>query len=222
MTFFGNYDPSSFGWTFDNGAIPYIYGDASFPQGVANGDVAVIFTKALSLIVPKMRDVLDINHDCWGYEPRDVIGKPGTRSFHGYGLAIDVNATTNGQTTLPMSNATTTLPLNTGDIVRPLGIEWGGDWTANTPRDPMHLELHLSPGEAHSLAQSFIGADVTVEELIASPAYWAALRKAVSLADTSVDRAEGYAGATNAAKQASKDVADLRVLVQAIADKVGV
>lgn len=154
MTFFGNYDPASFGWTFDNGAIPFRYNNVPFPQGVANADVSKIFTRILDLIVPRMRDTLGVNHDCWGYEPRDVIGQPGTKSFHGYGIAIDVNATTNGQTTMPMGLSTTTLPLNTGAIIHPLGAEWGGDWTASSPRDPMHIEIHLSPAEAHDIAGS--------------------------------------------------------------------
>jgi hypothetical protein len=144
---FGNYDPSSFGWTWAPGSIPFSYHGHVFPQGVVNADVATIFTKILDTITPGMREPLCYNHDCWGYEVR-TIGGGSTRSFHGYGLAIDVNAVTNGQTSQPMSFATTTLPLNTGALIRKYGAEWGGDWSADSPRDPMHMELQLSPAGA--------------------------------------------------------------------------
>lgn len=156
MPSFGNYDPSTFGWTYGAGAVPYGYAGVPFPQGVANLDAAVIFTAALARIVPGMREPLNAHTDCWGYEVRNVRNSP-DKSFHGYGIAIDVNAVTNGQTTAPMSASTTTLPLDTGARVRDLGIEWGGDWSANSPRDPMHLELHLSPAEAKALAKTLTG-----------------------------------------------------------------
>ncbi|HEY2174122.1 MAG TPA: hypothetical protein VGH85_09975, partial [Mycobacteriales bacterium] len=51
---FGNYDPSSFGWTWAPGSIPFSYHGHVFPQGVVNADVATIFTKILDTITPGM------------------------------------------------------------------------------------------------------------------------------------------------------------------------
>lgn len=157
-SFFGNYDPGSFGWTWAAGSIPFSYHGHAFPAGVANADIATIDTKILDIIVPKMREPLCYNGDCWGYEVRLIAGS-GNRSFHGYGLAIDVNAETNGQTSQPMSDATTTLPLDTGALIRPYGAEWGGDWSADSPRDPMHIEIHLSPSGAASVAAAIRAGD---------------------------------------------------------------
>lgn len=148
---FGQYDPGAWGWPWANGAIPFTYRGHSFPQGVANADIATIDTKILSIVVPRMRERLCYQGDCWGYEARNIAGSS-SHSFHGYGLAIDVNAATNGQTTAPMSASTTTLPLNTGALIRPYGAEWGGDWSSNSPRDPMHIEIHLSPAGAAGVA----------------------------------------------------------------------
>ncbi len=148
---FGQYDPGAWGWTWAPGSIPFSYHGHSFPQGVVNADVATIDTKILDIIVPKMSESLCHAGDCWGYEVRLIAGSS-SRSFHGYGLALDVNAETNGQTSQPMSKYTTTLPLNTGSLIRPYGAEWGGDWSADSPRDPMHIEIHLSPAGAKTVA----------------------------------------------------------------------
>ncbi len=178
---FGNYDPSSFGWTWAAGSIPFTYDGHTFPQGVANADVATIFTKILDTITPGMREPLCYNADCWGYAVRLISGS-NSRSFHGYGLAIDVNALTNGQTSQPMSTATTTLPLNTGALIRQYGAEWGGDWTADSPRDPMHIELHLSPaGAAQDAAAIRAGDKPPATGIAAQPnsktGYWVVTAK---------------------------------------------
>ena len=77
----------------------------------------------------------------WGYEARNVRGSS-SLSFHAYGLAIDVDAPHNGMTTShPFS---TTFPHNTTAIAHKWGCEWGGEWSGRV--DPMHLEVHLSPG----------------------------------------------------------------------------
>ncbi len=148
---FGDYDPASYGWTWAPGSVPFRYRGHSFPNGVANADVAVIFTRILDVIVPKMREPLCENRDCWGYVVR-TRSPSQTRSFHGYGLALDLNALTNLHTTKAMSRYTTTLPLDTGSLIRRYGAEWGGDWSAASPRDPMLIEIHLSPAGAARVA----------------------------------------------------------------------
>ncbi len=148
---FGDYDPASYGWKWANGAVRFRYHGHTFPRGVANRDVAVIFTRILDVVVPRMREPLCQNRDCWGYVVR-TRSPSKTRSFHGYGLALDINALTNLHTTNPMSRYDTTLPLNTGALIRRYGAEWGGDWSASSPRDPMLIEIHLSPAGAARMA----------------------------------------------------------------------
>jgi hypothetical protein len=70
-----------------------------------------------------------------GYVNRDIRGKPGQKSNHAYGVAIDINAAAN-----PMLNGRlqTNLPKNIGEIASKYNLAWGGNWK-NRP-DPMHFE----------------------------------------------------------------------------------
>src|SRR6185437_8532512 len=74
-------------------------------------------------------------------------------SFHEYGLALDLNAPENPQTSGPHPfGGRDVLPANTGTIARPFGIEWGGLWSPSTPEDYMHVEQHLDPAGVAALA----------------------------------------------------------------------
>ena len=149
---FDDYDPASYGWRWmPPSRVGFRYHGHTFRGGVVNADVAVIFTRILDVIVPKMREPLCQNRDCWGFVTLGAT--PGkTRSFLGYGLALDINASSNSATSQPISRYDTTLPLNTGALIRRYGAEWGGDWADGLPHDPMHIELHLSPAAAARVA----------------------------------------------------------------------
>lgn len=93
---------------------------------------------------------LDVRADDWGYNNRPKRGYEGNdsldvRSNHAWGLAVDVNATTN-----PMTNDGVTHTDMPVEIVRHLaikwGLEWGGDYSGRR-RDPMHFEFLGRPGD---------------------------------------------------------------------------
>lgn len=146
--YFGNYSPSRFGWSVPAAAdiVAFRYEGVSFPGGVHKLAVPV-FTQALDAIVQHIPGGLKAGQ-CWGYEHRAVTGGV-SLSFHAYGLAVDVNAPDNPYVAKGGKGWAHTLPSNTGALIRPLGLEWGGDWTR--PVDPMHLEVHCSPAELSTM-----------------------------------------------------------------------
>lgn len=69
-----------------------------------------------------------------GFNYRPIRGsKTGKLSEHGSGLAIDLNAETNG-----LGSTTTDLPPNVSEIAAKYGLKWGGDFKGR--KDPMHFE----------------------------------------------------------------------------------
>ena len=144
MPHFGNYDPSSFGWTPDGSqVVGYSYAGASFPQGV-HRLVAPLFNGLLADLVHAGLHIPTgpvLTAGNWGYEARDVRGAT-YLSFHAYGLAIDVDAPHNPMTTAPGYG---TMPHNAGALATKWGCEWGGSWSGR--RDLMHYECHLAPSE---------------------------------------------------------------------------
>lgn len=156
MPEFGNYDPSNFGWKVPSSYTPFTYKGVNFPQGVASPDVAKLFTMALDALVPRIPHGL-VNGWCWGGENRNIAGTS-RKSFHAFGLAIDLNAPANPHGTR-YSPGNNVLPSNTGAIVKPFGIEWGGDWDVSS-LDRMHLGVHLTPAEVKKLVDAKTGPSV--------------------------------------------------------------
>jgi hypothetical protein len=75
-----------------------------------------------------------------GYNDRDVRGRPGVKSIHAHGAAIDINAGTN-----PMGpNLITDMPPGIGKLANSLGLGWGGDW--KSVKDAMHFSAAKSEG----------------------------------------------------------------------------
>lgn len=90
---------------------------------------------------------LDGTADDWGYANRDIRGRPGVKSNHSWGLAVDLNATTN-----PMTNdgrVHTDLPPSVGRMASKYGLHWGGWYSGR--KDPMHFEFTGTPAEASRL-----------------------------------------------------------------------
>lgn len=88
---------------------------------------------------------LNVRADDWGYANRDVRGRPGVKSNHAWGLAVDLNATTN-----PMTNDGrnhTDLPPGISKLAAKYGLRWGGDYTGSR-KDPMHFEFIGTPRDA--------------------------------------------------------------------------
>lgn len=75
-----------------------------------------------------------------GYVDRDVRGKPGVKSVHSMGGAIDINPAEN-----PMgSSLVTDMPKNIGKVAASLGLGWGGNWTST--KDAMHFSAATNEG----------------------------------------------------------------------------
>jgi hypothetical protein len=75
-----------------------------------------------------------------GYIDRDVRGKPGVKSVHGHGGAIDINPAEN-----PMGGQLITdMPENISAISRQLGLGWGGNWAS--VKDAMHFSVAKHEG----------------------------------------------------------------------------
>jgi hypothetical protein len=75
-----------------------------------------------------------------GYIDRDVRGKPGVKSVHSHGGAIDINPGAN-----PMgSQLITDMPENISAMAKQLGLGWGGNWASI--KDAMHFSVALNEG----------------------------------------------------------------------------
>jgi hypothetical protein len=97
--------------------------------------------------------------DDWGWANRDERNHPGVRSYHSWGLAIDLNAEDNPSVT-PGHAHHTTMPANSEQLAVALGLEWGGNW--HDPYDPMHFEVHGSVADVNRRA-SQLGDDVITD-----------------------------------------------------------
>lgn len=150
---FNNYSPESFGWggSFDpklnpEVLVPFTYKGARFGQ--MHKYVVGLFTALLDELVPHIAGGLLAHNDEGCYNPKSVtVG--GTRSFHTYGIAIDVNWVDNPMGAKHRPTGPNALPPITSQIARDYGCEWGGDWSY--PQDWMHIECHLPPSEAHKV-----------------------------------------------------------------------
>jgi peptidoglycan hydrolase-like protein with peptidoglycan-binding domain len=153
MPYFENQNPASFGWSAGGNAniAPFIYAGHEFPRGVAAGTHR-LWSAALDLICAQpgftLPDPRPSVGGCWGYADR--LKKSGAGlSFHAFGLALDVAAPWNPFDTDGPPPSPHRMPINTGQLVRPLGMIWGGDFRG--VKDWMHIELHLSPSEVDAL-----------------------------------------------------------------------
>jgi hypothetical protein len=73
-----------------------------------------------------------------GYVDRDVRNKPGQKSVHAHGAAIDINPDTN-----PIgSTLITDMPEDISAIAQGLGLGWGGNW--HSSKDAMHFSAATS------------------------------------------------------------------------------
>ena len=75
-----------------------------------------------------------------GFVDRDVRGKPGTKSIHAHGAAIDINPSTN-----PLGTTLVTdMPSDISSVAAGLGLGWGGNWKSR--KDAMHFSAAKSEG----------------------------------------------------------------------------
>ncbi|WP_375490212.1 M15 family metallopeptidase [uncultured Jatrophihabitans sp.] len=153
LAHFGNYNPASFGWGGENDPVkhphllvPFHFDGAYY--GLMHRDAVPVFTAVFTELVPHIPGgvkYLDKHHDEGCFNNRSKT-TGGGRSFHGYGIATDTNWDDNPMYGTPHHGRPGVMPAITHEIARKYGCEWGGDWSY--PQDWMHIEIHLSPGNA--------------------------------------------------------------------------
>lgn len=197
---FGDYNPADFGWAGrdpeqNSGLLgEFVYNGASF--GSMHVDVHALFKCVLDELVPLIGGTPNpLPGECGCYNPNSVtVG--GSRSFHTYGIAIDVNWTQNPMYASAHPVGDHTLPLATSGIATKYGCEWGGDWTY--PQDWMHIECHLTPDEARGVvALTGLRPDSLEEDLMAQFAVLLSNGKALSVADILLKSKRTYVSAAD-------------------------
>jgi hypothetical protein len=94
-------------------------------------------------------------HDDWSYLNKGIEGYPDyIRSYHAWGLAIDLDATEQ-----PMGQPHTTFPVaKTRTLVESLRyVVWGYEWQSTRP-DPMHFEVHGTRRQVKRFSRHLKGA----------------------------------------------------------------
>lgn len=152
---FNDYWPPDFGWggrldpeVHADMLVPFHHSNVNFGQ--VHKYAAELFTVLLDELVPHIDGGL-VAGKCWGYSTTDNL-PDGTRSFHSFGLAIDVNWHVNHMgTNIPDAHGKGAIPRGPATaIAHALGIEWGGNWRGGY-HDNMHFECHLSPADARQV-----------------------------------------------------------------------
>lgn len=155
---FHDYSPVSVGWGGDSDPeahpellVPFTHSGVSF--GSMHRDAVGVFTQFLDQLVPLIPSKRLVAGTCGCFNPRSVT-QSGRRSFHTFGVAIDINWAANPMGPAGMSRPTNqdALPAATHDLAHALGLEWGGDF--HDFKDWMHVECHLSPAVARTVTAS--------------------------------------------------------------------
>lgn len=151
LAHFRNYSPGSFGW---NNADPFTdagelveFEHAGVSFGMMNRNVVHLFHDFLDELIPMIPAKALTAGKCGCYNPRS-ISSGGSRSFHSWGIAIDINWDANPMGVPNRPTGDHALPAATGALARKYGMEWGGDW--DSPKDWMHVEIHLTPADARA------------------------------------------------------------------------
>ncbi|MGX7679068.1 M15 family metallopeptidase [Jatrophihabitans sp. DSM 45814] len=146
---FGVYDPAAIGWATADPErdssllVPFSHSGVSF--GPMNRYAVPVFKAVLDELVPQIPSKRLVAGQCGCYNPGSLtVG--GSRSFHTYAIAIDINWGSNPMYAASKPSLPDSLPAITSAIAQKYGCEWGGDWSY--PQDWMHIEIHLTPAEA--------------------------------------------------------------------------
>jgi hypothetical protein len=87
--------------------------------------------------------------DDWGYAVRPIRGTTATPSWHGAGIALDVNATRHPMGVAGTFNARQAATIRA--LAEKYGLRWGGDWKIRP--DEMHVEVALKRADALALVK---------------------------------------------------------------------
>lgn len=92
-----------------------------------------------------------------GYRVSNIAGT-NTPSWHGLGVAIDINPAQNPVTNGPAGRKPVTdMPSNINEIANKWGLGWGGAWTGSK-QDAMHFSMGEGPGAAFRGNRSAVAA----------------------------------------------------------------
>lgn len=84
------------------------------------------------------------------HNDRDVRGMPGLKSYHAYGVAVDINPGDNAfKQPWDSLNPEKRVPMEVVQIMESLGFRWGGRWTGRP--DAMHFEFAINPITSQAL-----------------------------------------------------------------------
>jgi hypothetical protein len=91
--------------------------------------------KACMLLMDRKYDLDRGVRDDWSYANRDIRGYPGVKSYHSWGLAIDLNALRNvmGSSDFQFNRA------YANRVAEACSLTWGGSWQSRP--DAMHFEF---------------------------------------------------------------------------------
>ena len=150
MPNFDSNNPRDFGWTDAPQIVPYSFAGHRFYSGL-DQRVVHVFDEFLAWLSRApgfaFHTGLGEGDGDWGYEDRSIPGS-GQKSFHGFGLAVDINAPWNPQYMADPPPSAYRLPDSTDGVALSLGLLWGGNARFAPNWDRMHVECHLSPAEA--------------------------------------------------------------------------
>lgn len=156
-THYNDYWPPDFGWDVGGPLDPFAHPDVIVPfefEGQkmysTHRDAVGLWHVFFRLLVPSIKGGLNAAKT-GSYNPDSKL-PDGSRSFHTWGIAMDVNWDVNhmgqdipdahGYHAVPRHQATTIADL--------LGLEWGGNWGGGY-HDDMHFESHLPPSVARQI-----------------------------------------------------------------------
>lgn len=144
-----NQNPDEYGWAGDccrsDRLKSFVVGGATFWVNARAYDSLKVFVTRFDA------EVEPISLDGWdgGYACRDVRGRPGVKSIHSWGLAIDLNATRH-----PLGKRGTFTKTQMVALRRLLKdfpeIAWGGDY--KTRGDEQHFQICKTPAECAAAA----------------------------------------------------------------------
>lgn len=114
-----------------------------------NKEMTVIFSNFISDLVALGVVIEGKILDDWGYANRNIRGAT-SKSYHSWGLAIDLNATSN-----PMGVNKTSFPVDaTRALCRKYKLRWGYDYSGR--KDAMHFEFLGSVADARALTAKIL------------------------------------------------------------------
>jgi hypothetical protein len=137
--------------------VPLTVGGISFPRGIREEihDLVVMLLKETEALGYALGHTPE-RPGCFGFGCRPIKRTDGTfsdePSNHSWGLAIDINAPANPNTSGPL---VTDMPDWLPDLFNEYGFRWGGDYRSygGTTVDAMHMEFYGTRDDARRLTE---------------------------------------------------------------------